>query len=346
MRTIDGSEGGGQVVRTALALSALAGEPVRVESVRGARPEPGLKPQHLAAVRALAAVTDADVEGADPGSGTLTFDPGPPRPGEYAVEVGTAGSVTLVFDAVLPLAARIDGRLALTVTGGTDVKWSPSADYYRRAKLPLLRRSGVLAAVDVDRRGFYPAGGGRATLAVGPSEPSVALTDRGDLRGARVYATADASLADAEVARRGARAAAERLDDAGVEVSERSVARADAASPGAVVAVALDYEGSIAGFDALGERGKPVEDVAGDAVDAALAHRSGTAAVDRHAADQLLPLLAVGGGALRAPEVTAHVDSLLSVLEAFGYDVTVDPDPGGVVLAAEGRRPGDRIERD
>jgi RNA 3'-terminal phosphate cyclase (ATP) len=171
---LDSSDGGGQLVRTALSLSAVRGVPFRMERVRGDRPNPGLKRQHLACVEAVAALTDADVEGAAVGSETLRFEP-TVRPGaatapdEVAVDVGTAGSVTLVADTLLPLATRIDGPVRADLTGGTDVRWSPSTDYLRRVKLPLLRSFGLDADVGVDRRGFYPAGGGTLDLRLRPS---------------------------------------------------------------------------------------------------------------------------------------------------------------------------------
>lgn len=332
MIEVDGSEGGGQLVRSALALSVIAGTPVRLESIRGARPDPGLKPQHLAAVRTLATIAEADVEGADPGSETLRFDPGTATHGEYEVDVGTAGSVALVFDAVLPLAVSLDGPVSVTATGGTDVKWSPTSAYYRRAKLRLLGRYGLQATVEVDRWGFYPAGGGRARLRMAPSRVSLSVTDRGRLEAARVVSTAAKALDDAEVATRQADAAIEGLRSAGIDVSEQIVRTVDSECPGSAVAVILEYEGGIAGFDAVGERGKPAESVAEDAVGAALDHYAGTAPVDEHLADQLLPFLALEDGRVRIPRVTDHVATSLELFSAFGYDLSVSREEGTVLV--------------
>ncbi|HKJ59919.1 MAG TPA: RNA 3'-terminal phosphate cyclase, partial [Halobacteriales archaeon] len=270
MLELDGSSGGGQLVRTALALSALSGTPFRMEGIRGGRPQPGLRPQHLAAIELVTDVAAAEVSGASIDSDELEFDPGELRPGRYDADIGTAGSVTLLFDAVVPLAVALDGRLEVQVTGGTDVRWSPTFDYYRRIKLPLLRRLGVDVAVDLDGRGFYPAGGGRATLWLGPSTPdSLSLYSRGPLLGARVYSVASTDLADRDVAERQADSAVDGIDDLGLDVVERTVQYADARSTGTAVAIRLDSEEAIAGFDAIGERGKPAETVAGDAVERA-----------------------------------------------------------------------------
>lgn len=323
---LDGSDGGGQVVRSALSLSALADEPVRIENVRGARDDPGLKNQHLAAVELAAAICDADVEGAEVDAETLTFDPGPVSGGRYEVDVGTAGSVTLVFDAVLPLAAAIDDPLSITVRGGTDVEWSPPIDYYRRVKLPVLRRHGVDVAVDVERRGFYPAGGGVATLTAGPSDPSpIELTGRGERNGVRIYSVASDDLADADVAERQARGAATALPDE-VDVIERTAAYAETASTGSAVALRADYDDVLAGENALGERGVPAERI-GEGVARALDEfHAGDAAADRYLADQLLVWLALAGGELTIPEVTNHVESSVELFREFGVGIELEAD--------------------
>lgn len=338
MLELDGSAGGGQLVRTALALSALTGEPFRMEKVRGARPEPGIRPQHAAAVRAAAAACDARVEGAEVGSDEFTFEPGAPEGGEIEVDVGTAGSATLVCDTVLPLATCIDEPLALAVAGGTDVKWAPPADYYRRVKLPLLARFGLDAEFAVDRRGFYPDGGGEVALRLRPSSLSPPdLRARGAFEGARVYSVAATDLEDAEVAQRQAEAAAEGLAEAGLAVREQSATYAEADCPGSALVVRAEYERALAGFDALGERGKPSEAVAGDAVADALAFHAGDAAVDDHAADQLLVFLAQAGGRVAVRRVTDHVATSLDLLAAFGFDLETDErDDGTVLIRSDG----------
>jgi len=323
MLELDGGDGGGQVVRTAVTLSALSGEAVTVENVRGDRPEPGMKPQHVAAVEAAAALCSATVEGATTGEGTLVFRPGEVRGGEAAVDVGTAGSIALVFDTVLPLATALSEPATVTVTGGTDVKWAPPVDYLRRVKLPLLATAGLDAEVSVETRGFYPVGGGEATLTLRPStlEP-LSVVDRGDLRRVEVHSVAEAGLADAEVAERQAAAAADRLGTATPVGAEATYADADCA--GSVVVLVAVYEGGRAGFAALGEAGKPSEEVAAGAVDAFERFDAGAAAVDDHLADQLQVPLALAGGEVTAPGATAHVRTNRAVIEAFGHDPSVE----------------------
>lgn len=337
MLELDGEDAGGQFVRSAVALSALTGNPIQVENVRGDRPEPGLRPQHLTAVQTARQVCDADVEGTEQGSETVVFEPGEPTGGNYEVDIGTAGSITLLFDTILPLALAVEEPLRVTARGGTDVKWSPSLAYYRHVKLPLLRRLGLQAAVDCQRAGFYPVGSGEATLSLAPTTLSpLSLTHRGDLQGVRVYSRAAAALANADVSQRQADATVDALDGDSYEIVETTVSTVETASPGSVCLVRADYEGTVVGFDALGEKGKPAEAVGRDAVEQFGTFEGTGGAVDRHMADQLLVFLAVAGGEIAVPTVTDHVRTSVDLLDAFGYEVAIEDDEteGRAVLSA------------
>lgn len=335
MLALDGSTGGGQLVRTAVSLSALTGRAFRMDGVRGARSNPGLRAQHLAAVRAVADLCDADVDGAELGSEELAFRPGTPSGGDVAVDVGTAGSLPLVFDAALPLAAAVDAPASVCATGGTDVRWSPPFAYIRRVKLPALARFGLDADAALDRTGFYPAGGGAATLSLGPSTlDPIDLDSRGDLRDVAVHSKASADLADSRVAERQADAAAAALSEAGFADPERDARYVETESTGSVVVARAEYERSVLGGSALGEPGKPAEDVGEDAAAELLAAVQGRGAVDRYLADQVVPFLAVAGGRVRIPEVTEHVETVVDLVSSFGREVVVeDGDPP--VLSAE-----------
>ena len=322
MLELDGSEGGGQLVRTALACSALTGEAFRMAGVREERPNPGIRPQHLAAIEAVAAVCDAKVTGAEAGGSGFEFEPGTPTGGEYGVAVGTAGSVPLVFDSILPVGYALAEPLRLRATGGTDAKWAPTVDHQRSVKLPLVRRAGLDAGTTVERRGFYPVGGGKATLALSPAEPrEIELADRGELRSVNVVSVASRSLEDAEIARRQVDAV---VDDLEVPAPvESTVEYAESDSPGSAVLVRAAYERSLAGFDALGERGRPAEEVGAAAAEAFARFDAGGAAVDEHTADQLVLPLAVAGGEVAIPRVTDHVETNAGLIRAFGGDVRI-----------------------
>lgn len=335
MLEIDGGEGGGQVLRTALGLSMITGTAVRLTDVRGSRSTPGLRPQHLASVRVAAEVSAAAVEGAAVGETELTFRPGTVTGGSYERDVGTAGSVPLVFDTLVPLATTLDEPLELTATGGTDVKWSPSTAYYRRVKLPLLSQYGLDADVTLHRSGFYPAGGGRATLRVAPSTPSAFdLTDRDGLHAVSVYSKASESLEESDVARRQATAAADRLDELDVPHDIADVSSVPSTSPGSALLLRATYGGSLVGFDALGERGTSSEAVAEAATTAFETFRTTTAAVDEHLADQLLVFLALGGGQVRIPRITGHVRTNFDVIRAFGFELALDESSGGTAVVS------------
>ncbi|MXR19881.1 RNA 3'-terminal phosphate cyclase [Halobacterium bonnevillei] len=338
MNILDGGEGGGQLVRTALALSAVTGEPFRMRHVRRARANPGLQAQHCAAIETVAAVCNAETGGVEVGSESFTFEPGEDIGedetaedlvvgGSVSVEVGTAGSVPLVFDALLPVAVALEEPFTARLEGGTDAKWAPPFDYFRHVKLPVVQEHGLDADVTLSRRGFYPRGGGKAELTIEPSTlESIDLTERGDRESLTAYSVAEESMAEDEVAERQAEPAPE---DADVEVEY-----AEADCSGSAFVLAAEYEHSRAGFAELGEMGVDPETVGENAVEAFEAFEDGDAAVDEELADQLLPFVAIAGGEIRASEVTTHLETNITILEEFGYDVSVESDGDTVLLSA------------
>jgi RNA 3'-terminal phosphate cyclase (ATP) len=325
MISVDGAVGGGQLLRTALSLATVTETPFRIDDVRGARPNPGLEAQHVTAVRLVADLCDADVEGAELGSDSVTFRPGRARRTPLRADVGTAGSVTLLFDTVLPIALTYEGPFELTATGGTNVKWAPTVEYYRLVKLPLLATRGVSADVDLYRTGFCPAGGGEATLEATPSSPSpFELETRGELERVEVHSKASEDLAERDVAERQATRARAELESAGVPAEIRAVDYVRTLSTGSSLLLRGVYERTVVGFDALGERGRTAEEVADGAVREFAAFHAGDAPVDAHMADQLMVFLALAGGTVRIPTVTEHVRTNLDLLDAFGSDVNLD----------------------
>lgn len=325
MLTIDGTDGGGQMLRTALSLAAVTDTPFRIEDIRGARPTPGIRPQHLAAIELVASCCDAELSGAEIGSDSLTFEPGEERQTALSVDVQTAGSVTLLFDTVLPIATIWDEAFRVEATGGTDVKWSPTMDYHRLVKLPLLARFGLDASVSVDQRGFYPAGGGAATLETSPSLLSpIRLDSRGPLETVEIHSVASESLEDQAVADRQASHAEDLLQTGDLPTAVESVEYVPAQSPGSALLIRGVYAETLLGADALGERGRSSEKVAELAVDRFETERESGAPVDVHMADQLLVFLALVGGEVKLPSVTNHVRTNLRVLQASGSDVELD----------------------
>lgn len=367
MIELDGSDGGGQLVRTALTLSALQGEPFRMEQVRGSRSNPGLKRQHLACVEAVATLTDAAVDGDALGSETLVFEPtvdpgAPAAPTEIDIDIATAGSVTLVVDTLLPLALRVREPVIASLSGGTDVRWSPSADYLRRVKLPVLRAFGLDATVDIERRGFYPAGGGELAVEIRPSSLAAIEVERGqhESRGSNpettstpalgsdghtsVHAVAAAALEDENVADRAADAAVAELDARGVDsTASTTTAYAEADSPGIVLTVVngagTTPEGGDAapraGFLGYGDADTSPVSVADAAVEAAERWVESDAPVDAHLADQLVVWLALAGGSVPISRVTDHVRTNVDLVRAFGYTLSIAHPSGSPPMLSE-----------
>ena len=327
--TIDGShgEGGGQILRTSLALAAITGRGVRIEKIRAGRKNPGLAAQHLTGVRAAAAICNARVSGDELGSQTLSFVPGDSaRAGDYVFDVaearegGSAGAITLVLQAILlPLAvAQEDSRL--TIRGGTHVAWSPPFDYARDVWLPMLSRMGLRVSLELNRWGWYPVGQGEIRVSIeGLSNGLSPLTllERGALR--RVWGRAVAANLPSHIPQRMATRAYSLLESAGFEVHIEP-RRVRAACPGAGIFLVAEYEGVRAGFSALGAKGKPSEVVAEEAVAALLAHRDSGAALDCHLADQLALPLALAGGVSRfsVERVSRHLTTNIWVVRQFG----------------------------
>lgn len=333
MRTIDGSTGGGQILRSALSLAVLCDEPVRIEHVRGGRENPGLRPQHLAGIALLAGLTDAEVDGDEVGSQTVDFAPQTPPAGTVEIDIGTAGSITLLFDTVLPLGPVVDDPVTVTAGGGTDVKWSPTIDYLDRVRRPVLSAYGFPTDLTVASRGYYPVGRGTATLTVHPAEPvRFDLVEAGHIEAATIFSRASESLRTADVAERQAAGATDELEDADIAVRDTTVTYHDVQSTGTSITVVGHCEAGYAGGDAVGERGVPAEDVGYTAAEALIDAVDTPAAVDRHLADQLLLPLALAGGQVAIPSVTDHVETNLAVLEAFGYEHTVDHRDEAVVV--------------
>ncbi len=334
MIDIDGSSGGGQMLRNALALSAVTGKAFRMENIRSRRPNPGLKRQHLEAVKAAARVAEAEVKGAEQGSRQLEFRPSGLSTDGFTVNIGTAGSVTLLLDTLLPVTTQFSEPFRVTVKGGTDVKWSPAFAYLREVKLPLLAGSGLKADLELGRTGFYPAGGGEVELetAAFSMEP-LELLDRGGLQGFEIFSKASRGLEERSVADRQADEAARMLKNAHVSAElDKNVEYVETDSVGSVLTLKAVYENSVAGFDSLGERGKRSEQVAGEAVKAFKKFHSGESAVDRHMADQLVVFLAIVGGEVSIPRLTDHVQTSVEVVKRFGTELRIVEDSGSYLL--------------
>jgi RNA 3'-phosphate cyclase len=319
MLAIDGAygEGGGQLVRTAVALAAITGTPVRLANVRAKRDKPGLAPQHLAAVRAVASVCGAECAGLELRSQAFTFAPGPLRGGTFRFDVGTAGSVTLVLQALLPVLACAPEATRVTVVGGTDVRAAPPLDYLAHVLLALLDRMGVRVSLRALRRGYYPRGGGEVEAAVSPARPSPLVVE-GEHEPSRIDGLAHVGNLPAHIAERMRAAALARLGAMPANVGTSVLGGDEAIGQGGAIVLWARTDESVLGAGRVAERGVRAETI-GDAAGGELAaDLAAGAALDVHAADQLLVWLALaGGGRFTAREITSHVRTAIWLIDQF-----------------------------
>jgi RNA 3'-terminal phosphate cyclase (ATP) len=332
MIQIDGSqgEGGGQIVRSSLALALVTGRGMAIEKLRAGRAKPGLMRQHLTAVRAAAEISRAEVTGDVIGSSSLTFRPGPVIPGEYQFRVGTAGSATLVLQTVLPPLLTAAGPSTLILEGGTHNPWAPPFDFLSRAYFPFINRMGPRVSGTLERAGFYPAGGGRFVVEIEPVRQlkPFSVLERGPLRqqsGRVIFANLPDHIAQREVE------ALQRLT--GWDPACFTVEKIDGMGPGNVVVLELEYEQVTEIFTGFGEQGIRAEEVSRRAIDAMRKYLVADVPVGPYLADQLLLLLGIMAwqtgkkGEFRSVPLTRHSSTQVDILGQYlGVISTVTPD--------------------
>jgi RNA 3'-terminal phosphate cyclase (ATP) len=341
---IDGSygEGGGQILRSTLGLSAITGRPVCIENLRANREKPGLAAQHLTSVRAAAMLCDAEAEGAELGSRALQFIPRRPvRAGDYFLDVaqaregGSAGAVMLVLQTLLLPLALAPGDSTVTLRGGTHVQMSPSYDYVHDVWLPTLARMGVNAGLSLVRSGWYPIGQGEVKLRITGSAKllPLRLEHRGQLLA--VTGRALAAKLPAHICERMASRARDLLEPAGIK-TEIEPAVLKAACPGAGLYLTAHYQNSLAGFGGQGKRGKPAEQIAEETCSELLHHYHSGAALEQHLADQLIlpAALCRGESVFGVEHISSHLVTNAWVVQRFGLariDIAPAADGTGLV---------------
>ncbi|MEM0340037.1 MAG: RNA 3'-terminal phosphate cyclase [Acidilobaceae archaeon] len=331
---IDGSigEGGGQILRTALAVSAITKIPIKIFNIRAKRENPGLRPQHLTAVKAIAKLCNAEVKGDRVGSTEIEFYPREIRGGSFEFDVGTAGSVSLVLQAILPVLLYAERPSRVRVRGGTDVPKAPTIDYMREVLVRLLKFLGADVKIILERRGHYPKGGGAVLVEV---EAPVRLkardfVERGELKELRLRS--HAVKLPKHVAERQARSASSLLESElkvkpEVEIESYEPEKDPHLGPGSGVTVWTIFNESVMGSDSLGAPGKRAETVGEEAARLLLEDLATGAALDRHASDMIPLYLALAGGSsvVKGALFTMHAYTVLELLklmlEGFRYEV-------------------------
>lgn len=318
MLEIDGctGEGGGQLLRTSVALSALTGTPCTVTNIRANRPTPGLKPQHLMGLKAAAQICHAQTKGIRIGSETVEFTPGPITGGEYTIDIGTAGSITLILQVLVPICLHAHDTVILTITGGTDVKWSPTASFFQHVFCALLKKMNAHIELTVEKYGFYPKGGGNVKAVIHPwkNRKPLHLTERGQVKRIEVESISSSFLKKARVAERQSEAFTKAFPEHAVTVRNLYV---DTLNPGSSFCAVAHCEYSVLGADSLGERRKPAEKVGNEAAIALKREIESDSVLDTHMADQIIPYLALTGGKVTVSHVSEHTNSNIWVCQQF-----------------------------
>jgi len=317
---IDGSygEGGGQILRTSLSLAAITGKSLELVNIRGGRKKPGLRPQHLTAVRACASICGAKLEGAKLDATKLTFAPGTIVPGSYEFHIGTAGAATLVLQSILPPLSIADGESQLLISGGTHVPWSPPYHYVEQVLIPTLNQLGFKCETRLNRWGWYPKGGGVIQARIKPHNPLGSFNldqpfDLGHLSGISV-----SSGLPEHIRVRQKNQMVARLQKAGIQ-GEIKLMDVRARNPGTLVFLLVRGKDSLAGFSSLGARGKRAELVADETADDFFHFLESKASCDHHLADQILIYLAraPGNHHFTTSKVTQHLLTNAWVIEKF-----------------------------
>jgi RNA 3'-terminal phosphate cyclase (ATP) len=347
---VDGSysEGGGQILRTSLALSAILEKPAAITHIREKRPNPGLRPQHLAGVKALAEIAEAEVEGAHVGSSKVSFIPRKISPGNYQFNVAderrSAGSVTLLLQTLLPPLCLSREVSRLTLRGGTHVPWSPPFHYVSDVLSPILKRMGIHIETRLERWGWYPKGGGIVQIEITPPGAfrPVTLIERGSL--VKIRGLSAISGLPKHVAERQRDHASRRIEkELRIEAEIESLYDVPGEGPGSFLFLVAESEKGIAGFSSLGARGRRAEEVANGSVDAMIDYIESDGCVDPHLADQLLIFMTLSEGtsSFTTSRVTNHlITNLWAIQQWTDLKITLSGvlgEKGTVVISREER---------
>ncbi len=320
MIEIDGGilEGGGQLLRVSVALAATLNTSVKVTNIRAKRKPPGLKPQHIAALKAISLISNGKLENAYQGSSEITFHPSKLVGGTFNINIGTAGAISLVLQALIPVTLFASRKVNLTIKGGTNVKWSPPMDYFENVHIPIIKQLDAEVSVETVRRGCYPKGGGIVHAIIKPVEAlkPLVLSERGEVE--KINGIVFCEKLPKHIAEREKRSAENKLSEEGydAEISVKTGNTSFSPCTG-IVLWALTENKCILGSDSLGEKGKPAEKVGEEAAKQLIDELKSNATVDIYMGDQILLYLALASGEseVLVREVTLHAKTQIYILE-------------------------------
>lgn len=322
---IDGSNGsgGGQIIRTAVALSAITKKSCRIFNIRKKREKSGLAKQHLTGIQALSQLCNAKLEGDYLGSEEIIFSPlgeNKESPEQIKIKIETAGSITLVLQALIPTVLLLSRPLKIIFEGGaTDTFFSPTIDYFRYVFLNILRKMGLEIEINIIKRGYYPEGGAKAEITIHPSKPEkMNLDERGNLKKILIFSGASELLQDKKTAERQLAGTREILNKLNLPVEEK-IGYYQTQCPGSQICLAAEFENTIIGVDGLGKLGKRAEDLGRETALEMLEEQKTEACLDKFLGDQILPYLALSSKKSRATvsKITGHCKTNMEVIEKF-----------------------------
>lgn len=319
MIEIDGSygEGGGQIVRMAVALSALTEKDIKIFNIRAKRSNPGLRNQHITAINAVAKLCNADVKGLRIGSKSIEFHPHKIKGGSYTFDIGTAGSVTLVMQACLLPSLMADDETYFKIRGGTDVKWAPPWDYFQNVFLNLLKKMGCNIESYLNQHGYYPAGGGEVEILIESCKLKKLNFDESI---EKIEGIVNIANLPYKIAERIKKSANEKFEENGMKAS---IAIEETTAESSGVGIVLWTKPKILGADCLGERGKPAEQVGKEAANKLIQEIKSNVDLDERAVDQLLPYIAMTGGKFKCRHLSNHAMTEMWLIKKF-IDINFD----------------------
>ena len=325
MLEIDGSygEGGGQILRNAVALSTLTNKSVKIKNIRANRPNPGMKAQHYITLKSIAEICDAKTTGLEIGSTQVTFKPGKIKPGVYKFDVGTAGSITLVFQALILALLKTKEPVSISLTGGTDVRWSPSWDYFQNVFLPLIKKMGVTVFPKLILRGYYPKGGGEAVITVNPVEKIKPLNLNKDIEFKEIKGKINISNLPENITSRMKHTAIKTFLKNDF-LTSIDVEQSTSLSPGVGITLWSESKNTILGNAVLGEKSLPSEQIGMMVANNLMKEIESYVNLDVYAFDQIIPYMALakknGQSSCVIRELSGHASTNMWLVKQF-FDV-------------------------
>lgn len=313
---IDGSygEAGGQIIRTAIGLSAVTGKSCKIFNIRAGRCNPGLHAQHLKGIQAAAKISSGKLENDRIGSTHVEFYPSKISGGNYFIDVGTAGAITLVLQTLMIPSIHAEREINFEIGGGTDVKWAPTMHYFQHIFCDFLKRIGIDIDVEILKHGFFPKGGGKVKVKIVPNKlKRINFLERGKFEGFECWSVASENLKKAKVGER----QIDGIKKVFPDLENTHINYVNTSCPGSSVHIHANYENCRLGSSFIGERGNPAERVGEETARNLMKQINSNACLDEHMADQILPFLALSEGGVSIAEITPHCLTNIWVIEKF-----------------------------